>query len=287
MRIEQVRRMRDPLNRMLYWIRERESIRLKKESGEPKPWTDDEILLNYRFTNVRRTDDKVSQWLLNNWYEPYKDHPNMLVACTLARQLNNIDAMAAVGFPEKWKPEEIQEILLERASKGLSNYSGAYMITARFGRNREPETKPYQTVMRVCNPIVQAKLKCNPDSMEKTWESLIPFQGFSSFIAGQVVADARWGVTGFWKDKYNWAPVGPGSSRGLNRLHQRPDKLLSQEQFIKELTEFKNIAVDVLPLGIVRRLEAQDWQGCFCEFDKYERALWGQGRPKQNYPGAR
>ena len=33
-----------PLDRLLYWIKERESIRLKKEAGEPKPWTDDEIL---------------------------------------------------------------------------------------------------------------------------------------------------------------------------------------------------------------------------------------------------
>ena len=50
-----------PLNRLVYFITEREAIRLKKEAGEPKPWTSDPILQQYRFCNVRRMDDKVSK----------------------------------------------------------------------------------------------------------------------------------------------------------------------------------------------------------------------------------
>ena len=78
---------KDPKNRFLYWIKERESIRKKKEAGNPKPWTDDPILQNYRFCNVRRMDDTVSQWLLKNWYEPYFDHPNMLSAAGLSSMI--------------------------------------------------------------------------------------------------------------------------------------------------------------------------------------------------------
>jgi len=80
MKIEQVKKL-DVQERWLYWIKEREKIRLAKDAGDSKPWTDDVILQSYRFCNVRRMDDKVSQWLLNNWYKPYRGHPHMLKAC--------------------------------------------------------------------------------------------------------------------------------------------------------------------------------------------------------------
>jgi hypothetical protein len=31
----------------------------------------------------------------------------------------------------------------------------------------------------------------------------------------------------------------------------------------------------------------QDVQNCLCEFDKYERVKYGQGKPRSSYPGAR
>jgi hypothetical protein len=40
----------EELNRYCYWQRERESIRIKKESGDvPAPWTDDKILQDFKF----------------------------------------------------------------------------------------------------------------------------------------------------------------------------------------------------------------------------------------------
>ncbi len=40
-----------PLERFLYLDRERHAIYLRRRAGMPKPWTDDEILQNYCFTN--------------------------------------------------------------------------------------------------------------------------------------------------------------------------------------------------------------------------------------------
>lgn len=284
MKIENVSNM-TPMGRLLYWIKERQRISIKKASGKPKPWTDDEILQSYRFCNVKRIDDKVSWWLYKNWYKPRISHPNMLLACTLARQLNNIESLEAVGFPNPWQPDKVQEVLEKRAEQGLKNYSSAYMITANFGeRGREPETKAYQTVWRVCDPVYRSGLKLDTNSMQRTWRSLLGFQGFSSFIAGQVVADLRWAVRGAWKDKDEWAPMGPGSARGINRLLGRPiDAPLTQEEFLRHML----VAYDTIkgrpstPL-----MEAIDFQNCLCEFDKYERVRLGEGRPKNKYPGA-
>ncbi len=84
--------------------------------------------------------------------------------------------------------------------------------------------------------------------------------------------------------------MGPGSKRGMNRLHfsnneRDVDSPLKQEQFLEELREFVAFAKKALPTSITSRLEMIDWQNCFCEFDKYSRVLLDEGRPKQKYDG--
>ena len=95
----------------LYWIKERESVRRKKEVGKSKPWTDDEILQSYRFCNVRRMDDKVSKWLLENWYRPFYDHQNILLACSLGRFFNQPSTLERLGFPVDWHPDQVGYLL--------------------------------------------------------------------------------------------------------------------------------------------------------------------------------
>lgn len=267
--------------RYIYWIKERESIRLKKEAGKPKPWTDDEILRSYRFCNVRRMDDKVSKWLDRNWYTPNIDHPNMVVACTLARQLNNPESLSAVGFPKAWNPTRVEEILNKRAKAGLKNFSGAYMITGTLGG-----TKIQQIVHKVVDVIAKDPPVLNTNSMEESVKALLPYPGFSTFIAGQVVADLRWAIEGKWADRNTWAAIGPGSRRGMNRLLGR-DLLahMKQEQFNDHLAGLVREAKAKLPSTITSRLEMIDWQNCLCEFDKYTRTMLGEGRPKQKYDG--
>lgn len=50
-----------PYERLCYWVAEREQIRNRNEAGQSAPWTADPILETYRFTNVRRRDDRVSR----------------------------------------------------------------------------------------------------------------------------------------------------------------------------------------------------------------------------------
>ena len=281
MKIEQVKKIKEPIKRLLYWIKERESIRLKKEAGEPRPWTDDEILQSYRFCNVRRMDDKVSQWLMSNWYEPYYDHPSMPTAIALARQFNKIETLSEIGFPTKWNPLRTEKILNDRITRGVRNFSAAYVITGSLGG---PKLK--QVIYKVIDPLHKNKPEIDSDSMEVTHSRLIPYAGFSSFMAGQFVADLRHAMSGSWLDRSYFAPVGPGSARGMNRVHGRALKTpLKQSLFILELTELISLLEKSLPLSITCRMEAMDYQNCLCEFDKMERTLWENRRPKQLYRG--
>ena len=72
-----------------------------------------------------------------------------------------------------------------------------------------------------------------------------------------------------------------GSRRGLNRVCGHPvDSAWREEHWramLRALRDSTNARLKMEPLT------AQDIQNCLCEFDKYERARLGEGRPKQKY----
>lgn len=279
MLIEKVRKLK-PVERMLYFIQEREKVRLAKESGKPKPWTDDVILQSYRFCNIRRADDKVSRWLINNWYKPNFNHKNILLAVALARFINKPESLSVIGFPDKWYPGRLLSRLREYRDDGNTVFNGAYMVRGNDGID-----KLDCVINHYVQPLTKRKDWINTDSMEQSHSQLCLSYGFGSFMAGQVVADLRWAREGKWNDRMDWAPIGPGSRRGMNRLLGLDIKYpMTQYIFQGHLSEFIQTCEDNLPKSITSRMEAMDYQNCCCEFDGYERALHG-GRKKQNYPG--
>lgn len=281
--LDSVKRLR-PLERLVHWIQERDSIRLCRQSNQAKPWTDDPILQSYRFTNVRRMDDKVSKWLYENWYIPYQNHASMLRACALARFFNlpsTLECITETVFSPKWSPSTIKWILRSAQSDLPTIFNSAYMV-----RGNDGEDKIESVVDYYVGALVKSGVKPDPSSMKETHSRIEGVYGFGSFMAGQVTADLRWAIDGGWEDRDSWAPMGPGSKRGMNRLQERPlDYPLKQSQFLEELLKVREAALKLLPESLIMRLELIDWQNCLCEYDKYERVLWGQGRPKQRYPG--
>lgn len=273
-----------PLERFCYWINEREAIRLKKEDGKPKPWTSNPILSAYRFCNVRRMDDKVSQWLYQNWYGPNYNHRNMVAAVGLARFINKPETLELIGFPIRRQPERIKQIVRKAQAEGLTVFNSAYMVRGNDGQDK---------IESVVDYYVEAirKIPVDTSSMEETHARLLGCYGMGSFMAGQIVADLRWamGASNSWKDREDWAPLGPGSKRGMNRVLGFPkDTPMNQKAFLERLTGLRYYVIErnLVPVSIYSRMEAHDWQNCLCEFDKYERVLHGEGRPKSRYPGA-
>lgn len=269
------------LDRLVYWIEERYNIYLQHKAGKPKPWTTDPILQSYRFCNVRRMDDRVSQWLWNNWYKPYFNHPHMLPAIVLARFINLPSSLEVVGFPARWNRGVIKRRLYSVRNRGWNVFNSAYMVRGNDGSDKIASVVDFNVHHFYTNPP-----ELNTSSMQRCWEAIVPRYGMGSFMAGQVVADLRWAISGTWRDRRKWAPMGPGSRRGLNRLLGRGLRQpMKQDEFLKELRALVDHLKKRLPSRITRRMEMIDWQNCLCEFDKYERVRLGQGRPKSRYPG--
>jgi len=268
--------------RFIYWIGQREQVRKAQEEGEPKPWTGDPILQSYRFCNVRRMDDKVSQWLYENWYHPNYNHPNMLMNVVLARLINNPVTLEHVGFRKTWNQVSILGALKGWRDKGNKVFNGAYIVST----NGLTGDKLDVLFKHLLQPLYLGTPKLDTSSMERSVKTLTGYWGLSTFLGGQIVADLRWAIEGTWADRLVWAAIGPGSRRGMNRFLDRPvDCGMSQIEFNTWLPRAIGLVKRHLP-SIAQRLEAIDVQNCFCEFDKYERCLWGEGTPKQRYPGS-
>ena len=268
----------DVLRTLKYWVAERESIRIKKAQMLPKPWTEDAILQNFRFCNVRREDDTVTKWLAANWRdEPNWSKPNFIAASILARTINWPPTLSHIGFPDQWSSQEYCAKLDEYQAKNGKTYTAAYFITAG-----PTGVRKNLWVTNNANSYFYRPPLLDPYSLENSWKALIDggYPCVGPFIAGQVIADLKYTSHLMKaKDWMSWAPIGPGSMRGLNRLYERNLKTkIAQPQALEEMTE---VAYHLSEW----ELHLQDVQNCLCELDKYERVFWGQGKPKSGYAG--
>lgn len=265
------------------FIKEREAIRAKKEAGKKRPWTKDPTLATYRFCNVHREDDAVTRWIAANWREPHKDEPHLWFAMVIARLFNKVETLREIGFPLPYKPEKLRAKLHAIKARGDTVFNGAYIVST----NGVSMDKIDYLFERVLGPLwAERRWSFGPQqqNLAQTHAWLMKFDGLGSFMAAQVVADMKYvEPLRSAKDWETFAAPGPGSKRGLNRVMLRAvDATWPGQSWGLQLGLLQD-AVNARLLSADIHLHAQDLQNCLCEFDKYERARTGEGRPKQKY----
>lgn len=261
---------------------ERHRAHLRRVAGDPPPWTDDPIIRQYRFCNIYRELDTVTSWLAEEWREPHQDDPDLWFAFVVARHMNNIPFLRAMeGPPVPWNADHYRRVAAERAARGQQVFSGAYMIGTRH-----TGSKPDYLADMVFEPLWRQRRTLSPrpgDTLTSFHTILGQFYGLGSFMSAQVIADIKYvGPLREAADWHTFAASGPGSRRGLNRVLDRPLRHpWSEDDWRLALTRLRT---ELLPrfreLGW-EEPHGQDVQNMLCEFDKYERARLGEGRPKQ------
>jgi len=200
----------------------------------------------------------------------------------MARQINKIETLAEIGFPKRWQPERVQNIIRARMARGEKAYTGAYMITGSLGGD-----KPSQTAYKILDPLYRKSphfIRDPHSLLEEAFIDLVQYRGFGRFLAYEVVTDLR--HTRYLcnaPDIMTWANAGPGAHRGLRRLQGfkvRGEGAKSRypEQ---EALDLMRWLLEVSPKYIhdhVPPLEMRDVEHVTCEIDKYLRAKNGEGR---------
>lgn len=273
------------------WVRDREAIRARKDRGESPPWTADPILGAYRFCNVRREDDRVTRWIHENVREPFADRPELWLMLCICRQINWPDALAAlIADARAWPingafdPRRMTEILNARKARGEKIYTGAYMISAPATKGADKQAYISEVVVGDLWRRRGEFVDWSGATLQGTHAKISKSNGWGAFMTYQAVVDMRF--TRLLKDASDvatWAAAGPGTIRGLNRLHGRPvEASLSQAQALGEMREI--YAIVDRETGVA--MDFSDVPNILCETDKYLRVQRGEGKPRARYvPG--
>lgn len=276
-----------------YWVAERESIRARKDHGDPLPWTADPILTTYRFCNVRREDDRGTVFIRRRIREPFAGHPTLWFMLCIARQINwpdtLIELIGSIDPGRSWPnnpnfaPAQVAEVLRRRKDRGEKVYTGAYMISAPATKGADKQSYIAEIV---CGDLwsrrdVFEKHFARTPTLQRTHELIMRSNGWGQFMAYQAVVDMRFTeLLDKAEDLQTWAAAGPGTIRGLNRLHGRAvDAALSQSQALTEMRAIYKLAQD--ETGVA--MDFSDVPNILCETDKYLRVKNGEGKPRALY----
>ena len=262
------------LDTLAHWVNERWRILQRKRARRPEPWTQDRVLREYRFCNVRREDDRTTQWIAQHWRTPHANDADVWFAMTVARMLNHPPSLHAIGYPLPWNAARVERVLLAR---GQQVFGAAYIIGTAGKRVAKV---PYVVSLLDAARTLEYPPR-QGDTLARAHDKLRAAAGLGSFMAAQVVADLKHTATlANATDWWDWAAPGPGSLRGLHWLETGVllDKRGgSKANFVARLLALRQQVKPLLAPG-VPRLCLQDFQNCLCELSKYVR-----GYGKQRY----
>jgi hypothetical protein len=284
----------DPIGRLVYFVCERERVRIAKESGQPRPWTQDRVLQTGRFCNIRREDDPVTKWIAA-WLAAHADDPDLFIAAMVARLINEPATLATLSWPVPFDAAAEARFIAEmdalqaRQARGELRriYNPAYVIPA--GPKGMPTHE--HLARNVLHWAWEHRDWLRPraaDSLLACFARMTKCPGIGDFICGQIVTDLKFlPPLRAAPDWMTWCIWGPGSMKGVNYMMGRDPKA-KWKRLSEWRAAFDGIWARATPLLLARgipELSATDRQNCMCEDSKWERARRG-GRVKQGYQGA-
>lgn len=251
--------------------------------NEPPPWTTDQTLATYKFTNVFREDDRVTQWIHRNWLQPHAKDVDAWFPMLIARHVNWPDSLEELEYPDPWRPKKFVDVMRKREKRGDQLFSGAYMINQSIPGGKGLAKYEYLAEF-IFSPAWEDRVHLRPkpgeDTLRTFCDRLSARQGLGTFMAGQVVADVKWATLQEAEDWATFAVPGPGSKRGLNIVCGRdPEAPWREAEWYSALVALMLSTNKKLARTLPRKLDAQNVQNCLCEFSKYIR---GYSRSKFN-----
>ena len=255
------------------FVEKREAMRLHKmQHGNTKTFKD-KILANHRFCNINREHDAVTVWMAQNIRAKLYDAPMYVTApCIFLARIYN-EPKTLVHLADDLLRQDFDKALCTalELKKTQSVLRGAYMVVSNGIHNANKPTVVYFTQ---CAKALTESVKAAGaiGSFEDLAKAMLPVEGCGPFYYNQVVADLRYmPISQHFPDWDTFVLAGPGTQRGLNRLHNRKvDANVRQGTAKAELLAVRDIASTSLSKDVVGYYkDINNLSNSFCEYDKY------------------
>lgn len=276
-----------------YWrfAYKRQEVFFNRLYGKEPPWTDDEIIKKYKFTNAYRVTDRVSQYLVKNviYADKSLSAEDTVFRILLFKFFNKIETweeierkVGCISY-KNFDKESYSKILDEMLKNNKTIYSAAYIMPSgvtAFG-NRVKHRNNLELLDFIMQDKIGEKIS-HVSSLKELFELMLSYPTIGQFLAFQYAIDINYSeLTDF--DEMSFVVPGPGAKRGIEKCFG--DLNHSYEYYINYVAEqqdneFKKYNLEFKTL-FGRPLQLIDCQNLFCETDKYSRVMFPNVECKQ------
>jgi hypothetical protein len=253
----------------------------RRLAGKPAPWTDDPILQKYKFCNVFRATDRVSQYMIRDvCYRSEECSPqDRLFQIVAFRLFSKIETWNAVRDFLGHTPTVTDLIdgsftrALEYANETTGGlYTNAFILCAT---NAYGQPRKYLTHIEMLRDMfVNHRLAdqlLEASSLKEVYTLLHSFPLMGDFMSYQIAIDLNYSALINFSEN-DFTQPGPGAMRGLKKVFESLGDYSPAEAVLwmveQQGEEFARLNLPPATL-FGRPLQAIDCQNVLCETDKY------------------
>lgn len=267
----------------LYWkfAYERQKAFELRAMGHAAPWSNDPIIQQYKFCNVYRATDRVSQFMIRDVC--YSAEPS-----TAEDRLFQIVAFRLFSNIQTWQyltnflghAPTLDDLADGSFEQGLNAakeeigklYTGAFILCAADAYGRQLKHLNHVELLKdmffnqhLADTLSQAS------SLKHIYDTLHTFPLMGDFMSYQIAIDLNYSdLINFSENDFTKA--GPGALRGIKKVFFDTNGLSPEEVIMwmvdRQAEEFSRLGYTFNGL-YGRPLHAIDAQNLFCETDKY------------------
>lgn len=256
------------------------------------PWTDDQILKEYKIINVYRELDKGTLYILEKLKE-IRDRKALLINTAFYRFFNRYGLYEDLGIePFMDFNDKLKERLAGRLSmmkkRGKTLFNDAYLIAGKKGQEKYASVLDSLSWLNKHAGEITMKID-NSGKPEESFEALREIPLVGSFLAYEIWTDLAY--FGFFRQGWtenDFVSIGPGAKTGLEIIYGKSSienlgKLhLLQKDF---LSKYKNPSWEEISYkkAFVKGpfLSIANIENALCEFRKYHNLKNGKGKRRK------
>lgn len=267
-----------------YWkfAAKRQEVFFNRLYERESPWTDDEIIQKYKFTNAYRASDRVSQFLIRNviYDNEHYSPEDQCFRILLFKLFNKIetweyikDSVGEITY-SSYNYDRYNQLLMKKINANERIYSAAYIMPS--GKSYFGNEKKHQNNLKLLEYMMESSLPqqiAKAKSLKELYEVLLNYPTLGTFLAFQFAIDINYSELCDFSEM-SFVVAGPGAKNGIRKCfgdikgYEYEDIIKyvaekQEEEFEKRGLHFKSL--------FGRKLQLIDCQNLFCETDKYAR----------------